>query len=715
MVYRVQRREFARTHVSFFEDIAAKVLHDNDLLELADEATTANTVEIRLPIEGEYKSVGLFEWRGHWTPIVLTSPTLSNVAFTLDDIKRSFSRHYNTLFWDGNKDAMLSRTPFLYSAVWYRGRLFLLGVELDPSVFSEGLMDSRRIQFTSIAYAMLGSLLFALIVAFILYLLARFYLKGVLDSIREGLFDMPIPPLPCLDTLARVTVQNAREVAQQRHDKRIAIMEKHNEFENERRDFALVRDIIESTALAPDLESAASAAIEPIVRKMGVRCGTIFSADANGLLHLIGEYNLPADIAHALGKDGDARPLAMDSSEKPRSFAILPIQSLPGFEDSPLFSLKEEGLTHCIFVPLYYRDRIWGAIYLYCSGRPRITDRDKAVVLAAANEIAVILENKRLLGELDERVKENIEYFELSKMLISTSDFDILLENILWVVHESIDADHCNIMLADEEAESLSVKATWGYPKEHQNPRLSFGQGIVGWAAENAQALLVNDVTADDRYLPNLESTKSELAVPLIVDGAVIGVIDCESDMEYSFSETDVRFLTHVAELASLAIERTRIQADLARHFILDPVTQLYNAAYFDDYISKHGKELLLRHGRISIAVIGITNFDEMNSSYGSAATDLIAKQTAEMLDELFPESIVARYTNSEFFVLLPGIGEKAADKLIDSLQKHRERWSSKHADALPLSFTVGYATATRFDELENLISMVDHRVSGSQ
>jgi len=185
--------------------------------------------------------------------------------------------------------------------------------------------------------------------------------------------------------------------------------------------------------------------------------------------------------------------------------------------------------------------------------------------------------------------------------------------------------------------------------------------------------------------------------------------------MEYSFSETDVRFLTHVAELASLAIERTRIQADLARHFILDPVTQLYNAAYFDDYISKHGKELLLRHGRISIAVIGITNFDEMNSSYGSAATDLIAKQTAEMLDELFPESIVARYTNSEFFVLLPGIGEKAADKLIDSLQRHRERWSSKHADALPLSFTVGYATATRFDELENLISMVDHRVSGSQ
>ncbi len=711
----VKNHVFAKSYIKEFEKASIKILQNEALLETADLSAPSDSIDLPSILGRDYKSVGLFEWRGHWEPIILTSPVLADISLNPGDFKHDFYRSYNTLFWKNNQNTALSKTPFLYSAAWRQGRLFLLGVELEHDLLHARFLDFRRAALDSIFYIIPVSLFFAVICAILLNLMAQLYSNRILGKIREGRVDMPNPLFPGLDRMAYHTAENAHEADRQRHQKRTAIMEKRNEFENERRDFALVRSITESTALAPDLKSAAATALEPIVRRFGVRCGGIYSFDSTGLLYLVGEYNLPADIAYVLGKDENATPIIVRSSKQPSSFAILPIQSIPGFDESPLKSLREEGVTHCILIPLKYRDRLWGIMHLYCAGRQRIKDKERTIAIAVANGVTAILENKRLLGDLDIRMKENINYYELSKMLISTSDFDILLENILWIVRESIGADHCSIMLVDGEGESLSVKASWGYPKEHQNPRLKFGEGIVGWVAENGQAVVVHDVNSDERYLLNIDSVKSELVVPLISHGSIIGVIDCESDTEYSFDESDIRLLTHLAEPVSLAIERTIVQADLAKNSILDPVTQLYNRSYFDDYISKYGEELLLHHKRVSVAVIGITNFHEVLKSYGRDAANIISNQTADILRELFPESIKSRYSDSEFFVLLPGIGEEAMERLLDKLREYRIRWSREHADALPLSFTAGYETANRFDELRSLISRADGQISNDR
>lgn len=706
--YSIQRRDFAKGHNDLFEENTARFFQREGLLQDIDNIIDNETLNKNLDIDENYKSFALFEWNKDWEPILVTSPALSVVEFTPTQINKDFYRYYGSLFWKDNIDAILTKTPFLYSAVWKKGRLFLLAVELQHSWLYTHLIFPRHAISLGLLGVIPNSLFFAFLCAFTLNLFGRFYHSKLMETIQGGKYRMPIPVFPGFIKLVEYALSNATEIEQQRREKRVALMEKYNEFEKERGDFALINEVFRVAAFAPDLKSSVNAALQEIIRRLGVRCGFIFTLDATEQPFFIGEYNLPADIAHALLK-GESLPTATFSiQEKNNGYAMLPLKALPGIEISPIRSLAEEGLTHAIIIPLYYRDKIWGGMHLYSPGRPRIPDRDKTVLLTISNTLVVILENKRLLGDLDERIKENVHYYELSKMLISTSEFDILLENILWIIHESIDIDHCSIMLADDEGEILSVKAVWGYPNGHKNPRVSFGSGVVGWVAQNGQSALLHDVSLDTRYIENTEDARSELTVPLLADGKVIGVIDCESNIEYTFNEADLRFLTQLSGPVGLAIQRTLVQTALAKQYIIDSISQTYNRNYFDEYISKHGKETLLRHGRVSIAIVGVSNLKEIEKEYGQPASNLIIKQTANMLEELFPEAVIARYTDSEFYILLPGLGEEAMEKLIDSIRKRSLKWSREHADTRPLSFTAGYATATRFDELESLIQRTD-------
>ncbi len=85
--------------------------------------------------------------------------------------------------------------------------------------------------------------------------------------------------------------------------------------------------------------------------------------------------------------------------------------------------------------------------------------------------------------------------------------------------------------------------------------RIKIGEGICGAAAKSAETVIVADVNADSRYLACSIETKSEIVVPLIDDGLVIGEIDIDSDRISAFGEDDAEFL---AEVARIVVEALR-------------------------------------------------------------------------------------------------------------------------------------------------------------
>ena len=84
-----------------------------------------------------------------------------------------------------------------------------------------------------------------------------------------------------------------------------------------------------------------------------------------------------------------------------------------------------------------------------------------------------------------------------------------------------------------------------GKPSPHT--RIPLGQGICGAAATGKQTIIVDDVNADPRYLACSIETRSEIVVPIIHDGRVLGEIDIDSDTPAAFGTADRDLLEHVA------------------------------------------------------------------------------------------------------------------------------------------------------------------------
>jgi GAF domain-containing protein len=95
------------------------------------------------------------------------------------------------------------------------------------------------------------------------------------------------------------------------------------------------------------------------------------------------------------------------------------------------------------------------------------------------------------------------------------------------------------------------VLDAWSGPAATEHTRIPVGKGVCGYAAKSGRTEIVSDVSKDPRYLQCFLSTKSEIVVPVTVQGSVVGEIDIDSDQLDAFSSVDREFLEAVAKKAS--------------------------------------------------------------------------------------------------------------------------------------------------------------------
>jgi L-methionine (R)-S-oxide reductase len=100
-----------------------------------------------------------------------------------------------------------------------------------------------------------------------------------------------------------------------------------------------------------------------------------------------------------------------------------------------------------------------------------------------------------------------------------------------------------------------------GKPSPHT--RIPLGRGICGAAATEKATLIVDDVNADPRYLACSVETKSEIVVPILMRGEVLGEIDIDSDRPAAFGEDDRVLLEKVAALLAPRLRKPRAKQAL--------------------------------------------------------------------------------------------------------------------------------------------------------
>jgi diguanylate cyclase (GGDEF)-like protein len=155
--------------------------------------------------------------------------------------------------------------------------------------------------------------------------------------------------------------------------------------------------------------------------------------------------------------------------------------------------------------------------------------------------------------------------YDASQAVLSTFDLDEVLNQVLAIVSDYFHLENGSIMLLDEASQQLSIRAHFGDGSLPEGFSVPFGRGIAGTAAKARRPIYAPDVTTDPRYIMRIASTRSELAIPLMVRDEVVGVLDCQSNSPAAFDNETVDLLTLFATQASIGLQNAKLYSLLQR------------------------------------------------------------------------------------------------------------------------------------------------------
>lgn len=279
-------------------------------------------------------------------------------------------------------------------------------------------------------------------------------------------------------------------------------------------------------------------------------------------------------------------------------------------------------------------------------------------------------ELEELSTSLEQRVEERTKALstvaEVGTTASTILETDKLLQSIVDLSKERFGFYHAHIYLLNEAGNLLILASGAGevgrqMVAEGRTIPLDREQSLVARAARQKKGVTVNDVTAAPDFLPNplLPSTRSELAVPMIVGEQVIGVFDVQSEVVGRFTDADISIQTTLASQIASAMQNARLytQAETTRQ----------EAQSLVDYAAE------------GIAVLDLTTglFTSANENaeklYGLSHTELMKVGPAQMSPPLQPDGQDST--------------QAALDKISEAMQGKTQVFDWIHRNAQGLDF----------------------------
>jgi sigma-B regulation protein RsbU (phosphoserine phosphatase) len=225
-----------------------------------------------------------------------------------------------------------------------------------------------------------------------------------------------------------------------------------------------------------------------------------------------------------------------------------------------------ESVKSELAVPLLFRGKCVGVLDIQSRHLNYFTKDQQRIVTLLASRLVIAIENARLFQKVRTQAETLLVLNEVSREISSILDVEELLRRAAELVKRVIDYQIVSIMLYDEEHKVFRHRLDVKHGQRVQGKlRVAATEGIVGAAATLREPVLVPDVTTDPRYLMVNPETRSELAIPMIFKGKVIGVLDLESPQLQYFTEEHVQTLTILAANLAVSLENARLYEQVAR------------------------------------------------------------------------------------------------------------------------------------------------------
>lgn len=146
--------------------------------------------------------------------------------------------------------------------------------------------------------------------------------------------------------------------------------------------------------------------------------------------------------------------------------------------------------------------------------------------------------------------------YHISRLVSDTEDAHEALRLILDEVMRVIPATSASIALVNPDTRRLQIEVVRGLPEDTRGLELPLGRGVTGWVALHGKPVVISNVKEDARYFKLKDAVLSEMAVPMLLDGLVVGVVNVDSEKAAAFGEQELKILTLITGEATKVVGR---------------------------------------------------------------------------------------------------------------------------------------------------------------
>jgi len=266
--------------------------------------------------------------------------------------------------------------------------------------------------------------------------------------------------------------------------------------------------------------------------------------------------------------------------------------------------------------------------------------------------------------------------------------------------------------LLDEDTGELCIKSAKGLDAKiikHAHPYV--GWDVAGYVVKEGKAVLVKDITKDDRFQCSKDptyKTTSFLSVPIKLEDKILGVVSVTDKVSPEggiLTELDRKILCAIVRQAAVAIENARLYKELTYLTVTDPLTNLYNYRHFMRSLEYEIDRVKRFERPLCLALMDVDDFAGYNKTFGKVAGDVLLKDLGRLLcKNLRRVDIICRYAADEFVVIFPETDVPEACVAIDKIM--RKVWEMKAKT--PVTISVGLVRCETFMDRHDLISKAD-------
>ena len=310
---------------------------------------------------------------------------------------------------------------------------------------------------------------------------------------------------------------------------------------------------------------------------------------------------------------------------------------------------------------------------------------------------------KKKIETQERKIRKLESLIKVNSIIASSLTKTVVIKNILAQTKKIMNCEKSSILLVDKLTNKLKfVHLSSEEEKKYLSDiRLKKGEGIAGFVWEHGKPLLIKDVRKDHRFCNKADKktkniTISLIAVPLVVDGKIIGIMEAinKADGKY-FDKFDLEICTNFSTQASIALNNSKLY-ELA---ITDGLTGLFIHRYFKQCLSEEFSRARRYKNNLSLVIFDLDHFKCVNDNYGHLAGDSVLKNISKILKANCRASdIPCRYGGEELSVILPETDLEGAQIFAEKIRKLIEDFSFTYnkEDTINVTISGGIVALTQ-------------------